>query len=183
MRRFAALILAAAMALPLVVTTPHPATAQSAEETEFMMGLMESMNQLSLRFNREVCGFVLVDGQGNYSSTKVSWGGHASCASLPLEEGTRAVSSWHTHAAWAREYDNEVPSIQDVEGDMRMGVNGWVGTPGGRLWFVDGQSGIMRQVCGPDCLPTDPNSVHEVNDAPSQTYTLDGLYGRFGRTR
>ncbi|AHM02944.1 hypothetical protein roselon_00503 [Roseibacterium elongatum DSM 19469] len=179
MRRLATLALAAAMALPV----PMAATAQSEAETEFMMGLMEAMNQLSVRFNREVCGFVLVDDAGNFSSTKVSWGGHASCASLPLQQGATVVSSWHTHAAWARQYDNEVPSIQDVEGDMRMGVNGWVGTPGGRLWFVHGRSGTIRQVCGPDCLPSDPASVNEVHSAPNQTYTLDGLYARFGRSR
>ncbi|MCS6623601.1 DUF4329 domain-containing protein [Roseibacterium beibuensis] len=179
MRRFATLALAAGLAL----SAPATATAQSAEETEYMMGLMRAMNQLSIRFNREVCGFLLVDRDGNFSSTKVSWGGHASCASLPLEDGVRAISSWHTHAAWARPYDNEVPSIQDVEGDMRMGVNGWVGTPGGRLWYVDGQTGDIRQICGPDCLPTDPGSVNEVHAAPAQAYSLDGLYGRFGRSR
>ncbi|WP_224813747.1 DUF4329 domain-containing protein [Hasllibacter sp. MH4015] len=165
------------------LATAPAAHAQDARETAFVMGLMESMNQLSVRFNREVCGFILQDAEGNYSSTKVSWGGEASCASLPLEPGMRAVSSWHTHAAWGLGYDGEVPSIQDVEGDMRFGVNGWVGTPGGRLWFVDGTTGFMRQVCGRDCLPVDPNFFPEEHGPVAETYTLDGLYQRFGRSR
>jgi hypothetical protein len=162
---------------------PAQAPAQSAEETEFVMGLMQSMNALSVRFNREVCGFVLQLPDGSYDSTKVSWGGHASCASLPLTPGARPVSSWHTHAAWGEGYDGEVPSIQDVEGDMNFGVNGWVATPGGRLWFVDGQTGFMRQVCGRDCLPVDPNFFPEEHGPVQGSYSLDGLYQRFGRTR
>lgn len=159
------------------------AQAQDMREMEFVMGLMESMNQLSVRFNREVCGFILQDAEGNFSSTKVSWGGEASCASLPIEPGVRAVSSWHTHAAWGLGYDGEVPSIQDVEGDMRFGVNGWVATPGGRLWYVDGTTGTMSQACGRDCLPADPNFFPEEHGPVAEIYSLDGLYQRFGRSR
>lgn len=175
--KLASLVAAAVMAMA------PAAKAQDAAEFEFVRGLMESMNQLSVRFNREVCGFILQDGEGNYSSTKASWGGEASCASMPLEPGQRAVSSWHTHAAWGLGYDGEVPSIQDVEGDMRFGVNGWVGTPGGRLWYVDGTTGTMTQACGRDCLPVDPNFFPEEHGPVAETYTLDGLYTRFGRSR
>lgn len=166
-----------------IATAPAPSTAQSAQETAFVMGLMESMNTLSIRFNREVCGYVLRHANGAYSSTKVSWGGQASCASLPVQDGFVVASSWHTHAAWDPAYDGEVPSIQDVEGDMRMGVNGWVGTPGGRLWFVDGQNGNIRQVCGRGCLPVDERFGDEDFGPVGETYTLDGLYARFGRSR
>lgn len=176
--RIAAVFMAA-----IVAIAPIPSTAQSAQETAFVMGLMESMNTLSIRFNREVCGYVLRHANGAYSSTKVSWGGPASCASLPVEDGFVVASSWHTHAAWDPAYDGEVPSIQDVEGDMRMGVNGWVSTPGGRLWFVDGQTGSIRQICGRGCLPVDENFGAEDFGPVSESYTLDGLYARFGRDR
>jgi hypothetical protein len=93
------------------------------------------------------------------------------------------VSSWHTHAAWARGYDGEVPSIQDVEGDMSMGVNGWVATPGGRLWFVDGNTGALGRSAGADCLPVDPGFVPEEHGPVPDALSLDGLYQRFGRSR
>ncbi len=172
-------IFSTALALMLMVL-PMKAPAQSAEETAFVRALMESMNALSVRFNREVCGFVLRDPDGSYSSTKASWGGPASCASEPLEAGVEVVSSWHTHAAWAEGYDGEVPSTQDVEGDMAFGVNGWVGTPGGRLWFVDGATGTVRQSCGRDCLPVDPNFFPEEHGPVAEVYTLDALFARFG---
>ncbi|WP_284263800.1 DUF4329 domain-containing protein [Roseicyclus amphidinii] len=177
-----ALLLSLAVALP-GLALPGMARAQSAQETAFVLGLMESMNALSVRFNREVCGYILRHPNGAYSSTKVSWGGHASCASLPLEGGVDVVSSWHTHAAWGEGYDGEVPSIQDVEGDMGQGINGWVGTPGGRLWHVDGRTGTMRQVCGRDCLPVDPNFFPEEHGPVAESYTLDALYARFGQRR
>jgi hypothetical protein len=169
--------------LTLCLSAPVPVAAQSEGETAFVMALMRGMNQLSVRFDREVCGFVLRAEDGRYASTKVSWGGAASCASLPLQPGMVPVSSWHTHAAWARGYDGEVPSIQDVEGDMSMGVNGWVATPGGRLWFVDGRTGALRQVCGRGCLPVDPGFVPEEHGPVPDALSLDGLYGRFGRAR
>lgn len=171
---------AAVTALSFLI--PGPATAQSGHEAAFILGLMESMNALSVRFNREVCGYILRHPNGAYSSTKASWGGHATCASLPIEDGMEVVSSWHTHAAWVPDYDGEVPSIQDVEGDMQLGVNGWVGTPGGRLWFVEGKTGSMRQFCGWGCLPMDPDFVTDDHGPVSETYTLDALYDRFGRS-
>jgi hypothetical protein len=170
-------------ALAVVATLTPAARAQDAAEADFVLGLMEQMNRLSVTFNREVCGFVLQDNEGNYSSTKASWGGEASCASMPLEAGMRAVSSWHTHAAWGLGYDGEVPSIQDVEGDMRFGVNGWVGTPGGRLWYVNGTTGTMTQHCGRGCLPEDPNFFPEEHGPVAESYSLDALYTRFGRAR
>ena len=163
-------------------TTPT-ATAQDAAEMEFVQALMVSMNRLSIRFNREVCGFILQDADGTFTSTKASWGGEASCATLPIEPGVRPISSWHTHAAWGLGYDGEVPSIQDVEGDMRFGVNGWVGTPGGRLWYVDGTTGSMTQACGRDCVPTDPDFFPEEHGPVAETYSLDEVYWRFGRAR
>jgi hypothetical protein len=173
----------AAACLAIASLGPLPAGAQSAEEQAFVEGLMESMNALSIRFNREVCGYVLQDPDGSYRSTKVSWGGLASCASLPLEPGVEVVSSWHTHAAYARNYDNEVPSIQDVEGDIAFGVNGWVGTPGGRLWFVESGTETIRVACDLECLPTDPNATDQFHDPIPPEMSLDELYRRFGRAR
>jgi len=176
-RRFG-LIAAAALAF-----LPAKAPAQSAEELAYVMGLFTSMNQLSVRFDREVCGFILRDPDGSYRSTKASWGGHASCASLPLEPGAEVVSSWHTHAAYSRDYDNEVPSIQDVEGDISFGVNGWVSTPGGRLWHIDDNTETLRVVCDLECLPADPQATDQFHQAVPRSMTLTELYNRFGRAR
>lgn len=70
MRAFEHLATAALGALSRLA--PAPATAQSGHEAAFVLGLMESMNALSIRFNREVCGYILRHPNGAYSSTKAS---------------------------------------------------------------------------------------------------------------
>ena len=157
-----------------------PLAAQSEEETEFVMALLANLNTQSIQFNREVCGFIVRHPDGRLESTKLSWGTEASCASSPVPPGLEPISSWHTHAAWGRGYDGEVPSTIDVEGDMRFGVNGWVSTPGGRLWFINGQTGDMHQVCGRDCLPSDPGFVPEEHGPVAKEYSLEELRARFG---
>lgn len=166
--------------LAIALSLAAPVSAQSTQETEFAMAILTNINPLSIQFNREVCGFIVRHPDGRLDSTKLSWGTEASCASLPIPPGVEPVSSWHTHAAWGRGYDGEVPSTIDVEGDMRFGVNGWVATPGGRVWFVDGATGNIRQVCGRDCLPSDPNFFPEEHGPVAKEYTLDELRARFG---
>lgn len=170
----------ASVAIAAVLLSTAPLRAQSGHEAAFVLALMEAMNPLSVRFNREACGYILRHPNGAYSSTKVSWGGLASCASLPTDDSMTVVSSWHTHAAYSPDYDGEVPSIQDVEGDMDHGTNGWVATPGGRLWLIDGATGTMRQFCGPGCLPEDPDFVAQDFGPVAESYTLDALHARFG---
>ena len=77
-RVFFRIVTSATMALSLLNATP--AMSQSGQEAAFVLGLMESVNTLSVRFNREVCGYILRHSNGAYSSTKVSWGAHATCA-------------------------------------------------------------------------------------------------------
>ncbi len=166
-------------ALFALLTMALPATAQSVEETELVHALFRSMNQQSITHNREVCGYIVRTPSGDLDISKVSWGGPAACATIPVEPGYTILSSWHTHAAWAPGYDGEVPSTIDVEGDMQMGVNGWVATPGGRLWFIDGQSGFMYQVCGRNCLPSDPGFYPQEHGPVEKQYTLAELRRRF----
>ncbi|MBF9030512.1 DUF4329 domain-containing protein [Rhodobacterales bacterium HKCCE3408] len=170
--------IAALAALALAVAAPAPA--QDAAEMEFAMALFTGINPQSISFNREVCGYIVRHPDGRIDSTKHSWGTEASCANLPAPDGVVVLSSWHTHAAWGRGYDGEVPSLIDVEGDMRSGINGWVGTPGGRLWFIDGRTGHLRQVCGRDCLPSDPNFFPEEHGPVEKEYSLEELRARFG---
>ncbi|MEM9756624.1 MAG: DUF4329 domain-containing protein [Pseudomonadota bacterium] len=167
-------------ALSLVPAASRPSAAQSIEEWQYVQALLRNLNPLSITYNREVCGYILRNPDGRIASTKWNWGTEASCYIGPVPRGVDVLSSWHTHAAWAPNYDSEVPSTVDVESDMAARVNGWVSTPGGRLWFVDGETGFIRQVCGRDCLPSDPNFFPEEHGPVAKTYTLRELRVRFG---
>jgi hypothetical protein len=166
-------------ALAALLLSFQAAAAQSVEETELAHALLRGMNPQSITHNREVCGYILRAPSGRLEISKASWGGPASCGTLPVPEGYTILSSWHTHAAWAEGYDGEVPSTIDVQGDMAMGINGWVATPGGRLWFINGQTGFMYQVCGRDCLPSDPGFYPEEHGPVEKQYTLAELRRRF----
>lgn len=108
---------------------------------------MTGMNRLSIRLDGG-CGLVLREPDGRHCSTTVNPGGNPSSPFRPLGSGVTVISSWRTHAARTRGHDGDVPSGQNVEGDMAMGLNGRAAPPGGRLWLVEGTTGGLREVCG-----------------------------------
>ena len=69
------------------------------------------------------------------------------------------VASYHTHGGYAEGYHSELPSGTDMKSDRRLRIDGWVATPGGRLWHVDSDTMTVREVCGRGCLPQDPAYV------------------------
>jgi hypothetical protein len=46
-----------------------------------------------------------------------------------------------------------------MEGDADEGIDGYVATPGGRLWYIDTVDMVASQLCGIGCLPRDPKFV------------------------
>ncbi|KMW58716.1 hypothetical protein AIOL_003695 [Candidatus Rhodobacter oscarellae] len=71
-----------------------------------------------------------------------------------------------------------MPSVSDVLADMEEGLDGYLSTPGGRFWFIDGQTGVSRQLCGLGCLPQDPDFAPGLHGTISKRYTLGQLEAR-----
>jgi hypothetical protein len=69
----------------------------------------------------------------------------------------------------------ELPSLSDVNADIKDGVDGYVATPGGRLWLIDTRAGEIRMICGLGCLPSDPNFVAGLDGPIRQRYSFDRL--------
>lgn len=86
------------------------------------------------------------------------------------------VSSWHTHAAYDVYTYSEVPSVTDIEADE--GVDGYVGTPGGRLWYVNTQGMVASQLCGLKCLVADSRFRKGAEGNVAQSYTYRQLLRR-----
>ena len=61
---------------------------------------------------------------------------------------------------------------------MNSGTNGYVATPGGRFWYIDGTSGSVYQLCAPGCLPRDPGFVAGLFGDIRAFYTLEQLEQR-----
>ena len=81
------------------------------------------------------------------------------------------------------DYNSEVPSGADMEGDEAEGIDGWVGTPGGRLWYIDTTDMITRQICGIGCIPSDPDFVRGDSGLIEQSYSYDELVIKLDESR
>ena len=170
---------AAALALALVLP-PAGAMAQTDEELAFARAHLERLQLRSFRTGREYCGFFGYDPKGRLVAVKARPGGAASCTAVWPHARIRVFASYHTHGAWDEYTDGEVPSVEDMQGDMADGIHGYISTPGGRFWFIDGPMGVAQQVCGQGCLATDPAFEPEPEGSVPEMLTLEALKARQG---
>lgn len=161
--------------LSCLLLAPLPAAAQSAAEEALIRQVFAQLQPISFRENAEYCGYVGLDEDGRLIASRATRGDAESCLSDDPVDITVITASYHTHAAYSPDYFAEVPSGDDMEGDEEEGIDGWVATPGGRLWFIDTEDMIARQVCGIGCLASDPRFVPgEIGDI-EQSYSYRDL--------
>ena len=133
--------------------------AQDNAELALARQVLTDIQMRSINENVEYCGYIGFDAAGELIATRPTRGEKASClADEPVDIGL-ITASYHTHGAFSPDYYNEVPSADDIEGDELEGVDGYVATPGGRLWYVDTNDMVVSQICGLGCLPADANFI------------------------
>ena len=160
----------------LIMAMASPAIAQDRDEIAFVTDLLRDLQPPSFAENVEFCGIIGFDAAGDLVASPISRGDEASC--FVEDDGTVEVpvASFHTHAAFSEDYSSEFPSVDDVEGDEAEGIDGYVATPGGRLWYIDtAEDIVISQICGVGCLPSDPNFVPGADGEIAQSYTYDEL--------
>ncbi|MCK0143063.1 DUF4329 domain-containing protein [Aliiroseovarius sp. F20344] len=140
--------------LPFFIV-PSLTHAQEAAELTLVKQVFTELQPKSIRWNREYCGYIGYDQSGQLIASRPTPGKRASCLADEPENIETILSSYHTHGAFSYDYANEVPSGDDMEGDEEEGIDGWVATPGGRLWYIDTEDLITTQICGIGCLPMD----------------------------
>jgi len=140
---------------------PHP---RSAAEVAFMKAQFAAIQPRSISEDREYCGYLGLLANGDFAISQPKRGAPAGCTPDNPPANMRIIASYHTHAAYAPRFDSEVPSATDLEGDISEGINGYVSTPGGRLWYSDGAAQKTFQLCGIGCLPSDPRFRPEVRN-------------------
>lgn len=166
------------LAFVLILLLPGALAAQSAAEVDLAKAALRALQAQSIKGNREYCGLIGRDRFGGLIASEAARGNRARCRYPDPPPDTVVVATFHTHGAFLRNYDNEVPSVLDVMSEMLNGTHGYVSTPGGRFWFVDGRRGTIRLICGPKCLPWDPRYVEGVTGPIASKYTLDDLKQR-----
>lgn len=152
-----------------------PALAQDNAEVTLIKALFAQINPISIRENVEYCGYIGFDDAGDLVVSAATLGEEASCLANDPADIAVITASWHTHGGHSLDYFNEVPSIEDYETDEDEGIDGYVATPGGRLWYIDTTDEMMSQICGIGCLPMDPDFRMGDNGIVAESYTYDEL--------
>lgn len=171
--------LMAALAAAALSMTAGAGSAQNAAELAAARGVLLQLQPRSFAENLEYCGYVGRMPNGQLTATEVTRGDTWGCLSRGDESRfVEVVASFHTHAGFDRAADSEVPSSDDMRGDISEQVNGYVATPGGRLWYIDWQRAVATQVCGLGCMGQDPNFIPGDGGPIAQSYTLQQLLQR-----
>lgn len=161
---------------PATVQMTPRSQPQTQAEIAFMSRVFNDIQPISITERREYCGVIGVDASGNYVATKPRRGRASSCLTPhPREVDFRVLASYHTHGAWTPLYLTEVPSFDDMRTDIQDGTDGYIATPGGRLWYIDARNQVSRQICGRGCLIPDPNYTPDPDFPIAQQYTLNDL--------
>lgn len=172
----------AALSFPFVLGAcqdePLPRVEKSdTEEAAFVRSILSELQRASFAENREYCGVVGFDSEGELVSSPISRGDEGSCSVASDGDVVIATASFHTHGGFSEDFSSEVPSIDDLEGDEAEGIDGYVATPGGRFWFIDTAEEVIvaSQICGIGCLPSDPAFVPGLDGEIPVSMTYDEI--------
>ena len=154
--------------------TSRPAL-QIAAEIEFAKQTLNTLQAQSIEKNREYCGYIGLNPAGDFIATTPRKGRKESCAPDVPDDDLRVLASYHTHGAYSDKFDSEIPSYNDLESDIKDGVDGYLSTPGGRFWFSNAQTKRVEIICGEGCLHKDLNYQVENELNIQKSYTLTEL--------
>lgn len=158
---------------PVPYDRPQP---QTEAEIAFMKTALDDIQKRSFSENREYCGYLMLEPDGRFSLSGMKKGRKSSCVPKDPKSSGEVVASFHTHGAYSSDHDSEYPSPDDIFADIEEGNDGYVATPGGRLWYIDGAIGTAKLLCGADCVISD--AAYQPDENPpkiGRIYTLGDL--------
>lgn len=154
-------------------------TVSQGEVQAFARARLGAMQARSFAEKVELCAIIFEDREGALQSSEVRAGDEATCDLRYFDEpGMAPLASIHTHGPFDADYDSEVPSMIDLEGDIESQMDGYVATPGGRLWRVDWERERTVLVCGAGCLAQHPAYRACPDDTVAASYTGPELAAR-----
>jgi hypothetical protein len=163
------------LVIAAIALVPVIATAQETSEVVLVSSVFAELQPISFAKNVEYCGYFGFNADGQLIASKPTRGDEDSCLSDDPHFIEVITASYHTHGGHSLDYFNEVPSGEDMEGDADEGIDGYVATPGGRLWYIDSVDMIASQLCGIGCLPADHTFVVGDNGPVAESYSYDDL--------
>ncbi len=133
---------AAALGAALVLSSgssSQDSSDRNAEQHTAARNVLNKYNPRSVRENREYGGLIYRTPDGRYAATSVTTGDIDS-VQIPfslIPAGNTATASFHTHGGPDPRYANEVFSPQDITVDQYYEIDGYLGTPAGRMLWHD----------------------------------------------
>jgi Domain of unknown function (DUF4329) len=137
--------------------------------------ILTDLQLASFAANTEFCGYLGLNPAGTIVTSAISQGTEASCRLPDVPAGMTLLASFHTHSTYSPEYASEFPTTTDMLSDQADNIDGYISTPGGRLWYVDSDTMTVRQLCGRGCLPQDPGYVAADDGPVRDLFTLADL--------
>ncbi|MEO9463130.1 MAG: DUF4329 domain-containing protein [Marinomonas sp.] len=158
---------------------PREVVASDAELTDFAKKTLDEIQPRSFAENREFCGLIFEDDDGALSASEIHEGSESECSfSWASPMGQHPIATFHTHGSFNDDYDGEAPSLLDLQTDIGDQIDGFVATPGGRVWHVDWQDETATQVCGLSCIAQDPKYKPCYSFQPVEKYNVAELMAR-----
>jgi hypothetical protein len=157
---------------------PNFAPPNQPTANAFAKAFLNSLQPQSFAERREFCGYFYTASDGSLQATPPTPGDRASCGMNEPDANAGIFAVYHTHGAYDVGYDNEIPSSDDLKLNFDLGLDGYIATPGGRIWHVEVDDQTARQVCGRNCVRSDPWFVAEDESSIRQSYTLQQIEQR-----
>ncbi len=149
--------------------------------TKLAIAVLNDAQSASFASNTEYCGLIGYNANGILEATDPRQGKRDSCDFGETPQDWKVVAGYHTHGAYDRNVDGETPSMGDMEADFEEGIDGYIATPGGRIWHISVSDRIAKIVCGKDCVLSDPQYQDCKAFEPASSYTLTSLQARIDR--
>ena len=139
-------------------SSSNDASPRFASQNQSAQEVLNRINPSSVAQNREFGGYVYRNVDGSFSSTAPIRGEFASVA-LPdpataAPNGATTTASYHTHAAFDPNFDNENFSPQDLLSDLLFRLDGYLATPAGQFKFHNFRTNRVVTLGGPGSLAT-----------------------------
>jgi len=150
-------------------------------EIDFAIDVLDAAQIKSIQNNREYCGYIGLNSDNEFVATRARRGSSKSCRPSLFFETFTVLASYHTHGSYSENYHSELPSDDDLKSDIEEGVDGYVSTPGGRVWFSDSRKKLAYMICPENCVLSDENYKPDTKGSLQKRYTLDELINYFSR--
>ena len=148
---------------------------QSEAEINYVKSILKDAQTLSFESNREYCGYITLNETGDFSHTDFIKGKKNHCTANAPNDEVITLASFHTHGAFSEEHDSEIPSSDDLKADIYEGLDGYISTPGGRLWYSSAMDKGVTLICNRNCLLSDPDYENIDDEFLETRYSLEAL--------